>query len=74
MEVQDLIGIYKGLRLPFLGVVLMFIAWYIYRPSKKKDFEEARLTMLDDDVDPSLSQKFRATEEEKEAKESHGKS
>ncbi|MBW7858948.1 MAG: cbb3-type cytochrome c oxidase subunit 3 [Leptonema sp. (in: Bacteria)] len=72
MEIQDLIGIYKGLRLPFLGVVLMFIAWYIYRPSKKKDFEEARLTMLDDDVDPSLSQKFRVTEEKKEAKESHG--
>jgi cbb3-type cytochrome oxidase subunit 3 len=56
---QELIGIYKGLRLPLLGMVLLFIIWYVYRPSKKKEMEEARFTMLDDDVDPDLSRKFR---------------
>jgi cbb3-type cytochrome oxidase subunit 3 len=46
-------------------MVLVFIAWYVYRPSKKKEMEEARLTMLDDDVDPALSEKFRQKDESK---------
>jgi len=62
---QELIGIYKGLRLPLLGMVLVFIAWYVYRPSKKKEMEEARFNMLDDDVDPDLSEKFRQKDESK---------
>lgn len=62
---QELIGIYKGLRLPLLGMVLLFIGWYVYRPSKKKDMEEARFSMLDDDVDPGLSEKFRQKDESK---------
>lgn len=60
---QELIGIYKGLRLPILGMVLLFIIWYVYRPSRKKDMEEARFNMLDDDVDPNLSEKFRQKED-----------
>lgn len=62
---DEWIGIYKGLRLPLLGVIFMFIAWYVYRPSKKKDMEEARYSMLDDDVDPDLSRKVRQNEESK---------
>lgn len=62
---QELIGIYKGLRLPLLGMVLVFIAWYVYRPSKRKEMEEARFSMLDDDVDPDLSEKFRQKDESK---------
>lgn len=62
---DEWIGIYKGLRLPLLGVVFMFIFWYVYRPSKKKDMEEARYTMLDDDMDPDLSEKARQKEDSK---------
>lgn len=50
-----MIGVYKGLRLPLLGMILVFITWYIMRPSKKKEFEQARFNMLDDDIDQNLS-------------------
>jgi len=59
---QELIAIYKGLRLPLLGMVLIFITWYVYRPSKKKDMEEARFKMLDDDIDHGLADKFEKQE------------
>lgn len=62
---DEWIGIYKGLRLPVLGVIFMYILWYVFRPSKKKEMEEARYTMLDDDVDPDLSEKARQKEESK---------
>lgn len=52
-----MIGIYKGLRLPVLGMILVFITWYVMRPSKKKEFEQARFNMLDDDIDQNLSEK-----------------
>lgn len=63
---EELIGIYKGLRLPLLGIVLLFMAWYVYRPSKKAEMEHARLSMLDDDLEPNLSARFRdeSTQEE----------
>lgn len=60
---QELIGIYKALRMPLLGTLLLFIGWYVFRPSKKKEMEEARFNMLDDDVDPDLSIKFRPKDE-----------
>lgn len=62
LEVNDMdewIGIYKGLRLPFLGIIFMYIVWYVFRPKKKKEMEEARYTMLDDEMDPDLSTKAR---------------
>ncbi|HMU82936.1 MAG TPA: cbb3-type cytochrome c oxidase subunit 3 [Leptospiraceae bacterium] len=55
---EELIGIYKGLRMPLLGVVLILLAAYVYWPSRKKDLEQARFNMLDDDVDHDLSKKF----------------
>lgn len=63
----DWVGIYKGLRLPVLGVILIIIAWYFFRPGKKKDFEEAKYDMLDDDVDPYLSDKFRDDEQKSDS-------
>lgn len=68
---EDWIGIYKGLRLPLMGVIFLLLVYYYYRPSNKKKYEDIRFTMLDDDVDPHLSEKFRhdAEEKEKAAKE-----
>lgn len=48
---EDWIGIYKGLRLPLLGVLLMGIAIYVYWPRNKKKLEQARFNMLADDLD-----------------------
>ncbi len=49
MENIDWVGIYKGLRLPVIGVIFIIIVWYVYRPSKKKEFEDVKYTMFDDD-------------------------
>jgi cbb3-type cytochrome oxidase subunit 3 len=62
---ESLIGIYKGLRLPLLGLSLLFIAWYVYRPRAKKELEQARFNMLDDDVDPELGAWYDAQEKRK---------
>ncbi len=65
---EELIGIYKGLRLPLLGLVLLFLAWYVYRPSKRKEMEQAKYDMLDDDLEPDLSRKYSGdSEKEKHA-------
>lgn len=64
MESEIWMGIYKGLRLPLLGMILLFIAWYVYRPGKKKELEEARYDMLDDDMDPNLSDRYRSQDKE----------
>ncbi|MBX7057656.1 MAG: hypothetical protein K1X75_06285 [Leptospirales bacterium] len=58
-----LIGIYKGLRLPLLGMVLLFITWYIYRPSRKRELEQARFDMLNDELDPELGERARMAAE-----------
>ncbi len=55
---DEWIGIYKGLRLPLLGVVLIILTAYVYWPSRKKKLEQARFNMLDDDVDRDLSRKY----------------
>lgn len=55
---EEYIAIYKGLRLPFLGVLLVLISAYVFWPSRKKDLEQARFNMLDDDLDPDLSKRF----------------
>ena len=52
---EELIGIYKGLRLPLLGLVLVFIGLYVFWPSRKKEMEHAKYSMLDDDFDGPLS-------------------
>ena len=42
-------GIYKGLRLPALMVVLGYIVWYVYRPKVKAKMEKAKYDMLKED-------------------------
>ena len=60
---EELIGIYKGLRMPLLGLTLIIMSLYVFRPSAKKGLEQARLNMLDDDVDQDLSAKYETQEE-----------
>ncbi len=62
-DYETWVGIYKGLRMPLLGMILIFIAYYVYRPSKKKELEQARFNMLDDDVDQGLAEKFERREQ-----------
>ncbi|MCB1304083.1 MAG: cbb3-type cytochrome c oxidase subunit 3 [Leptospiraceae bacterium] len=59
MENEIWWGIYKGLRMPLLGMILLFIAWYVYRPSKRKELEKPKYDMLDDDIDTNLSDEYR---------------
>lgn len=61
-DYETWMGIYKGLRLPLLGMILIFIAYYVYRPSKKAELEQPRFRMLDDDVDQGLAEKFESRE------------
>ncbi len=49
MEQIDWMGIYKGLRLPVLGVIFLMIVWYIFRPKRKKEFEDVKYTIFDED-------------------------
>ena len=49
MSEADWIGIYKGLRLPLLMVILGFIVWYVFRPNLKDKLEQAKYNMLMDD-------------------------
>ncbi|RME90654.1 MAG: CcoQ/FixQ family Cbb3-type cytochrome c oxidase assembly chaperone [Candidatus Hydrogenedentota bacterium] len=49
---DDWIGLYKGLRLPLLGMLLIAIAWYLYRPRNRDRIEEARFRMLEDEFTP----------------------
>jgi len=53
-----LIGIYKGLRMPLLGIALTAITLYIFWPRLRKQNEVAKYNMLDDDLD-DLSEKFK---------------
>jgi len=46
---DELIGIYKGLRLPLLGFFLMIITAYIFWPSRKGALEQAKYDMLEDE-------------------------
>ncbi|MBR30885.1 MAG: hypothetical protein CMN77_06195 [Spirochaetaceae bacterium] len=64
METEIWMGIYKGLRLPLLGMILLFIAWYVYRPGKKKELEAAKYDMLDDEIDTGLSEEYRNRDKE----------
>ena len=57
---EDWVGIYKGLRLPILGVALMIITWLVYRRKNKKMHEDIRFDMLDDDIDGNISEQARA--------------
>lgn len=52
---DELVGIYKGLRLPLLGLVLLFLTWYVFRPSKKRELEQAKYDMLDDEAEIGIS-------------------
>lgn len=70
----DWIGIYKGLRLPLLGLVMIAIMVYIFWPRNKKEFEDPKYSMLDDDVTPNLSEKFRNEEEASDKEVSSSKS
>ena len=46
---EEWIGIYKGLRLPALGLLLIGIAVYLWLPRNKKRLEQARFDMLEDE-------------------------
>lgn len=46
---EEIIAIYKGLRLPLLGMLLIFITAYVYWPSRRKQMEEPAERMLADD-------------------------
>ncbi|MDH5716548.1 MAG: cbb3-type cytochrome c oxidase subunit 3 [Spirochaetia bacterium] len=59
---EDWAGIYKGLRLPILGVVLLYIIYYVYKPKNKKHIEQAKFSMLNDELDPNLSEEFEKKE------------
>lgn len=48
MSPEEIIGIYKGLRLPILGMVFLFITAYVYWPSRRKTMEQPAIRMLDD--------------------------
>lgn len=45
---EEWIAIYKGLRLPLLGMLLTFITIYVFWPSRKKTMEEPAERMLED--------------------------
>lgn len=45
---EEWIAIYKGLRLPVLGLLLTAITVYVYWPSRKKRLEEPAQRMLED--------------------------
>ncbi|MCE9596744.1 MAG: cbb3-type cytochrome c oxidase subunit 3 [Spirochaetia bacterium] len=45
---EEWIAIYKGLRLPVLGLLLSAIAVYVFWPSRKKRLEEPAKRMLED--------------------------
>ncbi len=64
------IGIYKGMRLPLLGMVLLFIAWYVFRPSKKRELEQARFNMLEDETEPELGKRAQTAAEQRQ-REAH---
>jgi cbb3-type cytochrome oxidase subunit 3 len=48
MSPEEIIGIYKGLRLPILGMVFLFITAYVYWPSRRKTMEQPAINMLND--------------------------
>ena len=48
MSPEELIGIYKGLRLPILGMVFLLITAYVFWPSRRKKMEQPALNMLSD--------------------------
>ena len=43
---EDWVGIYKGLRLPLLGVVLIIVVIYLYLPTNRSRLEEPKERML----------------------------
>ena len=47
---EEWVGIYKGLRLPLLGLVLIGIFIYLYLPKNKKRLEKAKYNMLHDEL------------------------
>lgn len=49
LGMQEWIGIYKGLRLPLLGLILVAMTVYVYWPSHKKKLEQAKYNMLDEE-------------------------
>lgn len=46
---DEWIGIYKGLRLPALALLLIGIGIYLWLPRNKKRLEQARFDMLEDE-------------------------
>ena len=48
MSPEEIIGIYKGLRLPILGLTFLFITAYVFWPSRKRTMEQPAVNMLSD--------------------------
>ncbi len=59
------LGIYKGLRLPVLGIAFLILLWVTFKGKNKDKYEEARYTMLDDEFEQGLGDKFRPEKEKK---------
>ncbi len=51
MSPEELIGIYRGLRMPILGIVFLLITVYVFWPSRRKRMEEPATSMLNDQPD-----------------------
>ena len=45
----DLLLIYKALRLPLLGLAIVFITFYVYNRKRKEHFENPKYRMLEED-------------------------
>ncbi len=69
---EELIGIYKGLRMPLLGFIILVMTFWVFRPSRKRENEQARFNMLDDEFDGELGARFEPVEEEHVKGAQHG--
>ena len=67
---DELIGIYKGLRMPALGILLLAITVYVFWPRNKKRLEQAKYDMLNDDFSDESSGEMPAVKTEPLHKES----
>lgn len=65
MSPEEIIGIYKGLRLPILGLAFLIITAYVFWPSRRKKMEQPALAMLSDQpgdtTSPGRAQPWMAT-------------
>jgi hypothetical protein len=49
MSDEDLLIIYKGLRLPLLVIAIGYITYYVYKKRTKEEIERPAKRMLEED-------------------------